>query len=121
MTPFARLRHLATRLPGRVLLAWFALTLAAAMAAPVAHSGTLQDICTSAGASGLFDPVGTAPSTATSHLDCPLCVPTAPPPPAWLAWQAAQAAPSCPPRWSAQVRAERHEHPTPPGRAPPAL
>ena len=120
MTPFARLRRLATRLPGRALLAWFALTLAAAVAAPMAHAGAAQDICTSAGAASLFSAAGGNPPADGSHLDCPLCVPNAPPPPAFSAWSATQAPPCNPPRWSVQERAARHESRTPPGRGPPA-
>lgn len=120
MTLFARLRRIATRLPGRALLAWFALTLAVAVAAPMAHAGSAQDICTSAGAAGLFADAG-APPAAAPHLDCPLCLPTAPPPPAWDAWPAAQPAPAYLPRWAARVRAVAHEDSAPPVRAPPRL
>lgn len=117
MTLFACLRRLATRLPGRALLAWFALTLAAAVAAPMAHDVTTQDICTSVGSTSMF---GDAQRPAAlTHLDCPLCVPSAPPPPAWHALAAAQTTPEHAPRWAARVRAQTHEDPAPPVRAPP--
>ncbi|MGB7421899.1 MAG: hypothetical protein WA917_08490 [Comamonas sp.] len=121
MPLFARLRRCATRLPGRALLAWFALTIAAAVAAPVAHSGTLQDVCTSAGVAAVSAGAGGAGPPAPSHLDCPLCVPTAPPPPPYQALPATQPAPSSPPRWTMLARAAGHEGRAPPVRGPPAL
>lgn len=119
MTLFARLRRIATRLPGRALLAWFALTLAAAVAAPMAHAAATQDICTSAGGARMFGDAGRP--VALTHLDCPLCVPSVPPPSAWHAMATAQPAPADPPRWVARVRARTHEDPAPPARAPPCL
>lgn len=121
MPLFARLRRCATRLPGRALLAWFTLTIAAAVAAPVAHSGTLQDVCTSAGIAAVSAGAGSAGPSAPSHLDCPLCVPTAPPPSACHALPATQPAPSGLPRWTMLVRAAGHEGRAPPVRGPPLL
>lgn len=119
MTLFARLRRIALRLPGRALLAWFALTLAAAVAAPMAHAGATQDICTSAGGAGMFGTAGRP--AALTHLDCPLCVPSAPPPPAWHAPTMSQPVPGGTPRWAARVRTQTHEDPAPPVRAPPRI
>lgn len=82
MSPFARLRHTAAGLLGRVVLAWFALTLGAAAGASWAPHTALQDICTSAGPAALLAAASTA--LGGQHLDCPMCLPTAPPPAVWV-------------------------------------
>lgn len=71
------------RLPGRLTLAWLLLTLAAAFASPLAHSSSLQLVCSGAAGTGLhavFVDQDGNPSSANQHsLDCPLCLPVAPP------------------------------------------
>ena len=84
-----RLRLMARALAGRVALAWFALSMAVAIASPLAQpqgaAASLEMVCTSAGMveMAVADAAG-APGTAGAvHLDCPLCLPLAAPlPPA---------------------------------------
>ena len=80
--PLHRLRHYARHLLGRWVLLWFALSVGAAMAAPLVHPQAMDIVCTSAGGIKLVVkgddsaiPVG------TSHFDCALCLPLAAPPP----------------------------------------
>lgn len=119
MSPFARLRHNAAGLLGRAVLAWFALTLGAAAAASWALPTALQDICTSAGPATLLPAAGTAPGG--QHLNCPMCLPTAPPPPLWPGSPATAAF------LSYLLQPAAHASPTargvavPPVRGPPAL
>lgn len=69
----------------RLVLAWFALTLGAAIAAPIVHGRAVELVCSDA---GMPQPVvpdedGKATRTVGQHaLDCPLCLAasTAPPP-----------------------------------------
>ena len=119
MSLLARLRRSATRLPGRVLLLWFALALGAAAAAPGVQSGMAPDICTSAPAwnAGGLD-TGSAPA-GHNHLDCPLCLPVVPPPPAWAGLPCA-----APPlgqwlRSRPTALAGGHDVDVPPARGPP--
>lgn len=82
MTPLQRLRRHGAGLLGRGVLLWFALTLGAAMAAPMVNAPALELVCSSAGALKLVVPTdGGVPSSGASHLSCPLCTPTGAPPP----------------------------------------
>lgn len=72
------------RLVARLLLAWFALYLGAAVAAPIAAPGGYAVICSADGIARLVqtDDAG-VPGDSHASLHCPLCVPaSAPPPPA---------------------------------------
>ncbi|AVP58959.1 hypothetical protein C7H73_03445 [Pulveribacter suum] len=80
---------MARALAGRVALAWFALSMAVAVASPLAPpqaaaAASLDRVCTSAGMVEMAvaqDGPGGVPGPA--HLDCPLCLPLAAPlPPA---------------------------------------
>jgi hypothetical protein len=77
-----RLRH--ARFLARLVLAWFALAIGVAVAAPIVQPQTAQLVCTGGGIMKLIvqgdDGQG---QPAQSHtLDCPLCASVAPPPPA---------------------------------------
>lgn len=70
----------------RLVLVWFVLTLGAAVAAPVLQPKTMTLVCSEAGnrvvvldADGATVP--DAMPGASHTLDCPLCLPAAPPPP----------------------------------------
>lgn len=118
MSFLARLRHTATGLLGRMVLAWFALTLGVATGAPLVHPTALQVVCTGTGsATLLLSTEGTAPGA--GHLDCPLCLPTVAPPPACCA--APRAAPVFGhlPRPAADTLPYTHGVLVPPARAPP--
>lgn len=117
MTPFARLRRCATQTLGGVLLAWFALTLAAATAAPINFPVTLLGICTSTAAAGLGQDGAPA---ASHHLNCPLCVSVVPPPPPQGKLDAAPLALSYLLRPSASAQVHAHPTTTPQARAPPS-
>ena len=82
MSALHRLRRHGTGLLGRVLLLWFALTLGAAIAAPIVKPAALELVCTSAGAMKFIvtDDEG-LPTAGAAHLDCPLCMPAGAPPP----------------------------------------
>ena len=75
------------RLLARFVLAWFALYLGAAAAAPLLAPGGYAVICSADGSARLVqtDDAGAPAGDARASLDCPLCIPTsAPPPPATL-------------------------------------
>ena len=79
--PSSRCAHLFARL----LLAWFALYLGAAAAAPLLAPGGYAVVCSADGSARLVqtDDDGVPAGAARPSLDCPLCVPaSAPPPPA---------------------------------------
>ncbi|QXZ11228.1 DUF2946 family protein [Comamonas sp. Y33R10-2] len=87
--PLHALRRIATCFLGRCVLAWFALSIGVASAAPLIQSQGFELICTSTGAMKMVA-VGDTESdnessdhTALSagHLDCPMCLPHAAPPP----------------------------------------
>ena len=70
----------------RLILAWFALSVGAAMAAPLVHPQAMDIICTTSGEMKLV-PMGTtlddeATPPHQHQLDCPLCMPVYTPPPA---------------------------------------
>ena len=79
------LRRIATCLLGRCVLAWFALSIGVASAAPLIQSQGFELICTSTGAMKMvaIGDDGSSDHTAlgAGHLDCPMCLPHAPPPP----------------------------------------
>lgn len=68
---------------GRLTLAWLLLTLAAAFASPLAHPSTLLLVCSGAADGGvhavLVDQDGSQSPADQHSLDCPLCLPVAPP------------------------------------------
>lgn len=65
----------------RLVLVWFVLTLGAASAAPMAQSGDLALVCSEGGVKlVLVDQDGAAVHGKAHTLDCPLCLPAAPPP-----------------------------------------
>ena len=74
----------------RLVLAWFALSLGAAVASPVLHPQGVQLVCSAGGALKLVLPAddGQAPQV-RSGMDCPLCVSVdAPPAAQWAAGMA---------------------------------
>lgn len=78
MESLRRARHLA-----RLVLAWFALALGVAAAAPLVHPQTIEFVC---GAGGQIKAVvhtdeGTV-ELGAAHLDCALCLVASAPPPA---------------------------------------
>ena len=79
------LRRIATCLLGRCVLAWFALSIGVASAAPLIQSQGFELICTSTGAMKMvaIGDDGSSDHTAlgAGHLDCPMCLPHAAPPP----------------------------------------
>jgi hypothetical protein len=76
-----RLRH-ATFL-ARLVLAWFALAMGAAVAAPVLQPGSIELLCTGTGAMNLLVKGAQGEPVPAGHsLDCPLCGAAAAPPPA---------------------------------------
>lgn len=73
-----RLRQ--ARFLARLVLAWFALAIGIAVAAPLASSSSLELVC-SGGAMKLLVKAGDGGTPPTTHtLDCPLCASVAPPP-----------------------------------------
>jgi len=73
------------RLFARLVLAWFALYLGAAAAAPLLAPAGYAVVCSADGSARLVqtDDNGAPAGVAGPSLDCPLCVPaSAPPPPA---------------------------------------
>ena len=80
-------RRIATCLLGRCVLAWLALSMGAAVASPLVQPHGFELICTSTGAVKLIV-IGDDGSSdhivlGAGHLDCPMCLPhAAPPPPA---------------------------------------
>lgn len=118
MTLLARLRHTAAGLLGRVVLAWFALTLGVAAGASMAPPTALQGICTSAGSATLVLP-NTTPHGL--HLNCPMCLTVVPPPPTWAGPPAAAPAAPHPPLPAAGTPLAAQSVVVPPVRGPPPL
>ncbi|BDR07280.1 hypothetical protein CTTA_1457 [Comamonas testosteroni] len=79
-----QLHRIATCLLGRCVLAWLALSMGVAAAAPLIQSQGFELICTSTGAVKLIVKGEDGGSVlGAGHLDCPMCLPhAAPPPPA---------------------------------------
>jgi hypothetical protein len=71
------------RLLARAVLAWFVLSIGAAVASPVVHPRALELVCTGGGAIKLvaLGEDGAAPAP-IGHADCPLCNTHGAPPPA---------------------------------------
>lgn len=66
----------------RLVLAWFMLTLAIAVASPIVHPKVIEVVCTSSGSMQviMLDDDGQATPGLHHSLDCPLCLTiTAPP------------------------------------------
>ncbi len=113
-----RLRH--ARVLARLVLAWFALSVGVAMAAPVLQPAAVQWICTGGGAAKLLLSADDGPTAPAGHTpDCPLCAtPALPPPDGGRHLDPAApgaSAQGTPPAWVAL----RRDAP-PPGRGPPA-
>jgi hypothetical protein len=111
------------RIVARFLLAWFALYLGAATAAPLIAPGGYAVICSADGIARLVqtDDAG-VPGESRASLHCPLCVPaSAPPPPSAVSvetpahWLAQVLTPSPTTPWLAPLAAA-----PPPARGPPA-
>ena len=70
------------RFLARLVLAWFALSLCAAVASPLVKPETIEVICSGSGSIKLLVKGDAHGGHATSHtLDCPLCASIAAPPP----------------------------------------
>lgn len=115
-----RLRH-ATRL-ARFALAWFVLSLAAAVVAPLAMPGGMELVCSSTGGLKLLVKSEDGGGEQSRHtLDCPLCAHVASPPPAAVG----AAEPPHPLAHVLRPAAAAHiawlTAAPPPGRGPPAL
>lgn len=85
MPSFRRFRRFVLGLLGRSVLAWFALSLGAAIASPLVSPRALELVCSSAGVMKVIVKAddGGAQAMGAAHLDCPICMPlTALPPPA---------------------------------------
>lgn len=102
-----QLRRIATCLLGRCVLAWFALSMTVAAAAPLIQSQGFELICTSTGAVKLIvkgeDGSSDHQALGAGHLDCPMCLPHAAPPPPVLQLPA----PTESPLWHALQPVER--------------
>lgn len=61
------------------LLVWFALFIGSAVASPWFGNGKLELVCSSAGGAKLAVDGELVGDSVNSGLDCPLCVPSAPP------------------------------------------
>lgn len=117
---FARLRQITAGLLGRGVLAWFALTVMAAAAAPLAYAQGLQNICTSTGVPTLAASDDGLPAGG-ALMHCPLCLPTAPPPAAWSMPPATAVAPAVALRPVAGSTPAVWRFALPPARASPGL
>jgi hypothetical protein len=100
-------RRIAACLLGRCVLAWFALSMGAAVASPLVQPHGFELICTSTGAVKLIviGDDGSSDHTAlgAGHLDCPMCLPHAAPPPPVLQLPP----PTASPLWHALQPVER--------------
>lgn len=77
-----RLRQLAPALLGRLVLAWFALSLGAAIASPLVSPQAMELVCSSAGVMKVVVKTDDgAQALGAAHLDCPMCMPLVAPPP----------------------------------------
>jgi hypothetical protein len=67
---------------GRVVLAWFVLSLGVAVASPVVNPRAMELVCSAAGAVKVIVQTDDgAQEMGAFHMDCPLCVLTGAPPP----------------------------------------
>lgn len=117
---FVRLRQMTAGLPGRGLLAWFALTVMVAAAAPLAYAQGWPDVCSSASGSALAASADGLPAGG-ALMHCPLCLPTAPPPAAWSMPPATAVAPAVALRPVAGSTPAVWRFALPPARASPGL
>lgn len=103
----------------RLVLAWFALSLGVAVAAPVVQPQGLDLVCAGGGAMKLLAKSDQGKPAGSHTLDCPLCVcAVAPPPLATAAALAVRAAPlDAPARIAAHVPTRTAA--PPPARGPP--
>lgn len=89
-----RLRQLAPAFLGRLVLCWFALSLGAAIASPLLSPRAMELVCSSAGVMKIVvksdDGVQ---EMGAAHLDCPMCMPLAAPPPVAASGAAAPPSP----------------------------
>ena len=82
MSTLQRFRRHGAGLLGRLALLWFALSLGAAIAAPIVRPVALELVCSSSGAMKLVVTGDESlPTAGAAHLDCPLCMPAGAPPP----------------------------------------
>ncbi|WCM87078.1 DUF2946 domain-containing protein [Acidovorax sp. NCPPB 3576] len=88
------LRHV--RLLARLILAWFVVSLGVAVAAPFVHPQRIEFVCSAGGElRWVVSGVGEDAAVPTGHgLECPLCLPTALPPPSIRAQAHAQLVPT---------------------------
>jgi hypothetical protein len=115
-----RLRH--ARFLARLVLAWFALSLGIAIAAPMAGAGSLELVCTGSGELKLQVRGGEGSTPPAGHtLQCPLCASIAAPPPASATGRVVQLPAATPASSGAPARAWVRSAAPPPGRGPPAL
>ena len=77
-----RFRQIAVRLLGLWVLAWFTLSVGVAAASPLIQGKAFELICTSTGSVKLIVKGEDGNNTlGAGHLDCPMCLPLAAPPP----------------------------------------
>lgn len=77
-----RFRQLAPAWLGRMLLAWFALSLGVAIASPLVNPQAMELVCSGAGVMKVVVKAADGvQELGQSHLDCPMCMPLAAPPP----------------------------------------
>lgn len=99
-----QLHRIAACLLGRCVLVWFALSMGVAAAAPLIQTQGFELICTSTGAVKLIVKGDDGHSAlGAGHLDCPMCLPHAAPPPSVLQMPA----PTESPLWHALQPVER--------------
>lgn len=77
-----RLRLMASSLLGRLVLAWFALSLGVAVASPMVNPQAMELVCSSTGVMKVIVKTDDgAQEMGSTHLDCPMCMPLIAPPP----------------------------------------
>lgn len=70
-----------SRLTARLVLAWFALFVAASVAAPLVNPTTIQTLCSAGGMKTVVIDDGGSEVKVRGGMDCPLCAPIAGAPP----------------------------------------
>ena len=82
MQHLQRFRRMTQALLGRAVLAWFALSLGVAVASPLVNPQGLELVCSGTGVMKVVvKGDGGAQEMGAAHLDCPMCMPLAAPPP----------------------------------------
>lgn len=82
MSPLRRFRLMAPGFLGRLVLAWFALSLGAAIASPMVSLQAVELVCSGTGLMKVIVKTGDgAQALGSAQLDCPMCMPIAAPPP----------------------------------------